>query len=318
MPASGRSTGPPGPGRPVPRTPPRPSRRRRCAGGRASPGRARGGAPRRRTDGRHDSAPAAVTAASSIRARSGTSVPGVGRRPRSRRAARGAARRRTRPPVAGRHWCMLSRVPRAADLPVRIGLYPSGPTARSSTCRAWVLGHATVWRDEPPPPRGRGVARTGVTVLDPGGNCSATRCPRAARSSTAPASAPASCRCRSGAWWRRRCSSPRRCRSAGCYDAACELLCAEEPGDRRRGRGHPLVAECDDSFLSDARRMQVDADDVREALSAARASVGHGASPPDEGAVGAGTGMTLPRLEGRHRLVVAAGAVRATPSVCSC
>ena len=35
----------------------------------------------------------------------------------------------------------------------------------------------------------------------------------------------------------------------------------------------PLVAECDDSFLNDARRMQVTRDDVREALSAARASV---------------------------------------------
>ena len=32
------------------------------------------------------------------------------------------------------------------------------------------VGHATVWRDEPAPPAGRGVARTGVTVIDPGGN----------------------------------------------------------------------------------------------------------------------------------------------------
>ena len=32
------------------------------------------------------------------------------------------------------------------------------------------LGHATVWRDEPPPPAGRGTARTGVTVIDPGGD----------------------------------------------------------------------------------------------------------------------------------------------------
>lgn len=53
----------------------------------------------------------------------------------------------------------------------------------------------------------------------------------------------------------------------------------------------PLVAECDDSFLSDPRRMQVTADDVREALTAARASVGT-AFPPAEGAVGAGAGMS--------------------------
>src|ERR1700735_5244448 len=32
------------------------------------------------------------------------------------------------------------------------------------------VGRATIWREEPPPPLGRGVARTGVTVIDPGGN----------------------------------------------------------------------------------------------------------------------------------------------------
>jgi len=51
------------------------------------------------------------------------------------------------------------------------------------------------------------------------------------------------------------------------------------------------VAECDDSFLSDPRRMQVSADDVRTALDMARASAG-GSQAPAEGAVGAGTGMS--------------------------
>jgi D-aminopeptidase len=53
----------------------------------------------------------------------------------------------------------------------------------------------------------------------------------------------------------------------------------------------PIVAECDDSFLSDPRRMQVSADDVRTALDMARASAG-GSQAPAEGAVGAGTGMS--------------------------
>ena len=53
----------------------------------------------------------------------------------------------------------------------------------------------------------------------------------------------------------------------------------------------PIVAECDDSFLSDSRRMQVTTADVRTALDGARAS-GGGAAAPFEGAVGAGTGMT--------------------------
>jgi D-aminopeptidase len=66
---------------------------------------------------------------------------------------------------------------------------------------------------------------------------------------------------------------------------------AEEPAIGVEDVLIPLVAECDDSFLSDARRMQVTHDDVREALSRARASAGT-ALPPEEGAVGAGTGMS--------------------------
>ena len=39
------------------------------------------------------------------------------------------------------------------------------------------VGHATVWRDEAPPPAGRGIARTGVTVIDLGGNMFASPVP---------------------------------------------------------------------------------------------------------------------------------------------
>jgi len=79
------------------------------------------------------------------------------------------------------------------------------------------------------------------------------------------------------------------------YDAACELLMEEDPaiGDEVI---IPVVAECDDSFLSESRRMQVSKDDVREALAAARASVGGPA--PAEGAVGSGTGMSCLGFKG--------------------
>ena len=43
------------------------------------------------------------------------------------------------------------------------------------------------------------------------------------------------------------------------YDAACELLIAEDPGIGTDDVIIPIVAECDDSFLNDARRMQVTA-----------------------------------------------------------
>src|SRR5258707_12611760 len=61
-------------------------------------------------------------------------------------------------------------MPRAADLGIRIGVLPSGRTGSILDVPGVGVGHATVWRDEPDPPRGRGIARTGVTVVDPGGN----------------------------------------------------------------------------------------------------------------------------------------------------
>jgi D-aminopeptidase len=80
------------------------------------------------------------------------------------------------------------------------------------------------------------------------------------------------------------------------YDAACELLMEEDPGIGRDDVIIPIVAECDDSFLNDARRMQVTRDDVRTALSATRDAAGGPA--PDEGAVGAGTGMSCLGFKG--------------------
>jgi D-aminopeptidase len=74
------------------------------------------------------------------------------------------------------------------------------------------------------------------------------------------------------------------------YDAACELLIEEQPAIGVDDVIIPVVAECDDSFLSEPRRMQVGLDDVRAALADARASAGGTAAA--EGAVGAGTGMT--------------------------
>jgi D-aminopeptidase len=59
----------------------------------------------------------------------------------------------------------------------------------------------------------------------------------------------------------------------------------------------PVVGECDDSFLNDARRMQVTSDDVRAAWEEADSSVGS-STPPAEGAVGSGTGMSCLGFKG--------------------
>jgi D-aminopeptidase len=152
------------------------------------------------------------------------------------------------------------------------------------------VGHATVWRDEPDPPEGRGIARTGVTVVDPGGNVFTD--PVVLGGAVLNGAGECTGFLEAAEWGVL--ETPIFLTSTmqlgRVYDAACQLLGAE---DDRIGVDDvliPVVAECDDSFLSDARRMQVTKDDVATALSAARASVG-GSTPPQEGAVGSGTGM---------------------------
>src|ERR1700733_5603788 len=176
-------------------------------------------------------------------------------------------------------------MPRVPDLGITIGLLPSGPTGSVLDVPGAGLGHATVWRDEPPPPAGRGIARTGVTVLDPGGavlNGAGECTGLLAISEWGLAETPV--------------FLTSTMQVGRVYDAACELLIEEQPAIGVDDVIIPVVAECDDSFLSEPRRMQVSRDDVRVALTAARASasgaVADGAVADGvEGAVGAGTGM---------------------------
>jgi D-aminopeptidase len=188
---------------------------------------------------------------------------------------------------------------RAKDLGISIGVLPSGPTASIADVPGVGVGHATVWRDEPAPPDGRGVARTGVTVIDPGGNL--FREPVPAGGAVLNGAGECTGFLSMSEWGLA--ETPVFLTSTmqvgRVYDAACELLAEEDPRIGVYDVIIPLVAECDDSFLSDTRRMQVSADDVRLALDAARAA---GAAavrqPPAEGAVGAGTGMTCLGFKG--------------------
>ena len=158
------------------------------------------------------------------------------------------------------------------------------------------VGHATVWRDEGPPPAGRGVARTGVTVVDLGGNL--FRSPVPAGGAVLNGAGECTGFLAAGEWGLA--ETPVFLTSTmqlgRVYDAACELLIAEDPAIGTDEVIIPIVAECDDSFLNDARRMQVTSEDVGAALVAARASVGGAA--PAEGAVGAGTGMSCLGFKG--------------------
>jgi D-aminopeptidase len=188
---------------------------------------------------------------------------------------------------------------RARDLGIRIGVLPSGPTASIADVPGVGVGHVTIWRDEPAPPAGRGVARTGVTVIDPGGNL--FRAPVPAGGAVLNGAGECTGFVAVSEWGLA--ETPVFLTSTmqvgRVYDAACEVLADEDPGIGTDDVIIPLVAECDDSFLSDARRMQVSAADVRTAREAARAAgAATSRRPPAEGAVGAGTGMSCLGFKG--------------------
>ena len=188
---------------------------------------------------------------------------------------------------------------RTRDLGIRIGVLPEGPTASIADVPGVGVGHVTVWRDEPPPPAGRGVARTGVTVIDVGGNL--FREPVPAGGAVLNGAGECTGFMTAAEWGLA--ETPVFLTSTmqvgRVYDAACELLMAEDPGIGADDVIIPIVAECDDSFLSDARRMQVSASDVAIAREAARAAAGAPIrEAPAEGAVGAGTGMSCLGFKG--------------------
>lgn len=188
---------------------------------------------------------------------------------------------------------MLTRMPRLRDLDLSIGPLPVGPTNSIVDVPGVGVGHATVWRDEPDPPEGRGVARTGVTVVHPGGNCFASPVPAGSAVLNGAGECTGLLSAREWGLLETPVFLTSTMQLGRVYDAACELLIEGEP---RIGDDViiPCVAECDDSFVNDARRMQVERSDVAKALQAAlESSESRGAGgPPAEGAVGSGTGMS--------------------------
>ena len=187
-------------------------------------------------------------------------------------------------------------MPRLTDLGVRIGALPSGPTNSVHDVDGVGVGHRTVWRDEADPPVARGVARTGVTVVRlrddpfhamlPAGGAVLNGAGECTGFITA------------GEWGTL--ETPVFLTSTlqlgRVYDAACELMLERWP-DVAEDFIIPVVGECDDSYLNDARRMQVTREDVAAAWAAADAAVGTDIAPA-EGAVGAGTGMSCLGFKG--------------------
>ena len=189
------------------------------------------------------------------------------------------------------------RGPRLRELGLRIGRFEAGPANAITDVAGVTVGHVTVWRDEPEPPDGRGVARTGVTAVLPGPVETLHAAPvpggdgRPERRGRA-----------DGLAADRRLGLHRDARLPHVHARGRTRL-------RRRGRGRgrrrarvgtedfviPVVGECDDSWLSEGRVVQVEAADVGRAVAAAAGGA------VAEGAVGARYRDDDEGLQGGHR-----------------
>ena len=199
-------------------------------------------------------------------------------------------------------------MPRAREIGIDIGVLPTGPTNSVLDVPGVGLGHTTLVRDEPAPPDGRGTARTGVTTLLLAEDAYAR--PLAAGGAVLNGAGECTGFLTASEW--AVLETPVYLTSTmqlgRVYDAACQIALAQHAGVAD-DVVIPVVGECDDSFLNDCRVMQVETADVVAAHRRALDSRGSFA-PPAEGAVGAGTGMSLPRLQGRHRHLLARHAGR--------
>jgi D-aminopeptidase len=187
-------------------------------------------------------------------------------------------------------------MPRARDIGIEIGVLPTGPTNSVLDVAGVGLGHTTLHRDEEPPPDGRGIARTGVTSLVLAEDAYVR--PLAIGGAVLNGAGECTGFLGAGEWGLL--ETPIYLTSTmqlgRVYDSACRI---ELERDVRVADAVviPVVGECDDSFLNDCRRMQVEHDDVVAAHRAALDSRG-AATPPPEGAVGAGTGMSCLGFKG--------------------
>ena len=173
-------------------------------------------------------------------------------------------------------------------LGLRIGELEPGPTGSIADVAGVGVGHVTIARDEPEPPEGRGVARTGVTAVVPAPPGSLRRQPLAAGVAVLNGAGEMTGSLQVAEWGVIETPIYLTATMAvgRIFDGAVAAAVAADPAIGAEHVVIPIVGECDDSWLSEARVVQVQASDAAAALAdAARDGVA-------EGAVGAGTGMT--------------------------
>ena len=167
---------------------------------------------------------------------------------------------------------------------LRIGGHEAGPANAITDVDGVRVGHVTVWRDEP---GGRGLARTGVTAILPGPAEGLFAQPVPAGAAVLNGAGEMTGFVAMSEWGL--IETPVYLTSTMAvgriFDGAITAAVAADPGVGTSDVVIPVVAECDDSWLSDSAIVQVEAADAGRALAAAAGGA------VAEGAVGAGTGM---------------------------
>jgi D-aminopeptidase len=194
---------------------------------------------------------------------------------------------------------------RLRDHGLRLGHLDPGDANAITDVAGVTVGHTTVWRDEP---GGRGIARTGVTVIMPGPPETLFELPAPAGAAVLNGAGELTGFLQVSEWGL--IETPVYLTSTMAvgriFDGAVAAACAADARVGVEDVVIPVVGECDDSWLNDARTVQVEAEDASRAVAAAATGT------VAEGCVGAGTGMICFGWKGgigtSSRLVPEAGA----------
>jgi D-aminopeptidase len=181
----------------------------------------------------------------------------------------------------------MTAAPTLRELGLRIGELEPGPHGAITDVAGVRVGHVTVMRDEPDPPAGRGVARSGVTAVVPADPATLLAEPVPAGVAVLNGAGEMTGSLQVAEWGMLETPIYLTATMAvgRIYDGAVAAAVAADPAIGVEAVVIPVVAECDDSWLSEARVVQVEAADAGRALEAAAAG------EVEQGAVGAGTGM---------------------------
>jgi D-aminopeptidase len=175
---------------------------------------------------------------------------------------------------------------RLRELGAGVGILPVGPLNAITDVPGVLVGHCTVSWGGPELPPGKGPARTGVTaVLPHGGDLFHERVRAGAFVANGVGEVVGITPIREWGLIETPILLTNSQSIGVAYDATVRWMMERDPRVGVEDVAMPVVGECDDSLLNDARGMHVHAEHVRAALDAA---IG---GPVAEGSVGAGTGM---------------------------